>query len=200
MLGLFLTGCNGTVEGITVDPPKKEDDGGSSGGGNGSGSGGSGGGNEDPSQKEKERLARLERHAALLGKRDDLAIAYAQQRETVFRVLDELGAADRPILEALNKADAARVGGMIEPADAILISAKNGDGLEKIKAEISRRIAALRHRAELTIPYDKGNVLSLIHQKGQVLSEEYTAEGTRVVAMMDAALYQRVLGVLGNRE
>ena len=122
---------------------------------------------------------------------------YAQQRDTVFHVLDELGAADRPILEALNKADAAHIGGMIEPADAILISAKNGDGLEKLKAEISRRIAALRHRAEITIPYSKGNVLSLIHDKGQVLSEEYAAEGTKVVALLDAPLYQRVMGMLG---
>ena len=122
---------------------------------------------------------------------------YAQQRATVFQVLNELGAADRPILEALNKADAAHVSGMIEPSDAILISAKNGDGLERLKVEISRRIAALRHRVELTIPYQKGNVLSLIHERGQVLSEEYAAEGTVVTALLDAALYQRVLSMLG---
>ena len=45
----------------------------------------------------------------------------------------------------------------------------------------------------------KGNVLSLIQEKGQVLEEEYTAEGTRVVALLDAPLYQRVLGMLGGR-
>ncbi len=122
--------------------------------------------------------------------------SYAQQRATVFEVLNDLGAADRPILEALNKADQASVGGMIEPADAILISAKNGAGLEALKAEISRRIAAMRHRAELMIPYDRGGVLSLIHGKGQVLSEEYTDAGTKVVCLLDAPLYQRVLGML----
>lgn len=121
---------------------------------------------------------------------------YAQQRATVFEVLSELGASDRPIIEALNKVDKARITGMIEPADAILISAKNGEGLDALKAEISRRIAALRHRAELTVPYARGNVLSLIHDKGQVISEEYTAEGTRVVALLDAALYQRVVNML----
>ena len=121
---------------------------------------------------------------------------YAQQRATVFEVLNDLGASDKPILEALNKADQAHIGGMIEPADAILISAKEGLGLDKLMAEISRRIAALRHRAELVIPYDKGGVLSLIHGKGQVLEEEYTAEGTRVVALLDAALYQRVKNML----
>ena len=125
---------------------------------------------------------------------------YAQQRATVFEVLSDLGASDKPILEALNKADQVSIGGVIEPADAILISAKSGRGLDKLKAEISRRIAALRHRAELVIPYDKGNVLSLIHGKGQVLEEEYTEAGTRVVALMDAELYQRVLGMLGTQK
>ncbi|MBQ6122531.1 MAG: GTPase HflX [Clostridia bacterium] len=121
---------------------------------------------------------------------------YAQQRATVFEVLNDLGAGDKPILEALNKADRVNVTGMIEPADAILISAKEGRGLDALKTEISRRIAAMRHRAELLIPYDKGGVLSLIHSKGQVLSEEYTDTGTKVVALLDAALYQRVTGML----
>ncbi len=121
---------------------------------------------------------------------------YAQQRATVFEVLNDLGAADKPVLEALNKADRVNITGMIEPADAILISAKEGRGLEELKAEISRRVAALRHQVELLIPYDKGNVLSLIHGKGQVLSEEYTDAGTRVTALLDAALYQRILGMM----
>lgn len=121
---------------------------------------------------------------------------YAQQRATVFQVLNELGAADRPILEVLNKADKANITGMIEPADAVMISAREGVGLDNLKAEISRRIAAMRHRAELTIPYDKGNILSMIHSQGQVISEEYTAEGTEVVCLLDSTVYQRVKGLL----
>lgn len=121
---------------------------------------------------------------------------YASQRATVFEVLRDLGAADKPILEALNKADRVNVTGVVEPADAILISAKQGRGLEALKGEISRRIAALRHKTQLLIPYDKGAVLSLIHAKGQVLSEEYTDSGAMVTCLLDAALYQRVLGML----
>ncbi|MEE1200507.1 MAG: GTPase HflX, partial [Christensenellales bacterium] len=121
---------------------------------------------------------------------------YALQRATVFEVLNELGAADRPVLEVLNKADAVDHDGVVEPADAILISAREGRGMETLKAAISERIAAIRHRAELIIPYDKGSVLSMIHKYGQVLQEEYQAEGTRVDCLMDAALYQRILGML----
>ena len=121
---------------------------------------------------------------------------YREQRETVFQVLNDLGAGDKPILEALNKVDRAHITGMIEPADAILISAKDGEGLSHLLSEISRRIAQLRHRAELTIPYARGSVLSLIHQRGQVLTEEYTDTGTAVTCLLDAALYQQVLKML----
>lgn len=121
---------------------------------------------------------------------------YREQRDTVFRVLNELGAGDRPVLEALNKADRAKISDDVEPAGAILISAREGRGLEELKAEISRRIAALRHEVEILVPYAKGSVLSLIHSKGQVLSEEYEAEGTRVKCMLDSANYQRVLSML----
>jgi GTP-binding protein HflX len=123
---------------------------------------------------------------------------YREQRETVADVLSSLGAANKPILEALNKADMAQEGAIIEPMDAILISAKDGTGLERLKAEISRGIASLRRRVELTIPYDKGAVLSLIHEQGQVEEEKYTESGTQVTCLIDAALHQRLLKQLGG--
>ena len=121
---------------------------------------------------------------------------YSEQRDTVFRVLNDLGAGNKPVLEALNKADRAKIGDQVEPADAILISAKEGRGLDRLKEEISKRIAALRHPVELIVPYNKGNVLSLIHSKGQVTGEEYLAEGTKVSCLLDSANYQRVLRML----
>ena len=121
---------------------------------------------------------------------------YRQQRETVFEVLNQLGAQDKPVLEALNKADKAHVEGIIEPADAVLISARTGQGLDRLLEEISRRVAALRHPVELLVPYEKGAALSLIHEKGQVLSEEYGESGTKVTCLLDSALHRRVLKLL----
>ena len=121
---------------------------------------------------------------------------YKQQRDTVFEVLNDLGATDRPILEVLNKADRVKPDTIVEPADAILISAHDGMGLETLKAEIARRIAAMRHRAELVIPYSKGNLLSMIHSSGQVLSEEYLADGTKVDCLLDMALYRKIVNQL----
>jgi GTP-binding protein HflX len=118
---------------------------------------------------------------------------YREQRQTVQEVLDQLGAGGKPVIEALNKGDRLLPGTQIEPPDAILISAMDGIGLERLRAAISSRIATLRHRVSITVPYDKGNVLSLIHARGQVEGEEYTDSGTLVTCMLDSALYQRVL-------
>ena len=71
---------------------------------------------------------------------------------------------------------------MIEPPGAVLISARTGEGLETLLSEIARRVAALRHPVELLVPYEKGAALSLIHEKGQVLSEEYGRRAQRSTA------------------
>lgn len=36
----------------------------------------------------------------------------------------------------------------------------------------------------------------MIHNQGQVISEEYEAEGTKVVCLLDSTLYQRVQAML----
>ena len=117
---------------------------------------------------------------------------YKQQREVVYDVLNQLGAQGKPVLEVLNKCDKAEIGTVIEPADAVMIAAATGYGLENLKNAISDRIAALRHPVELLIPYDKGNVLSILHSQGQVESEEYLDTGVKVTCLLDATLFARV--------
>lgn len=121
---------------------------------------------------------------------------YKQQREVVYDVLNQLGAQGKPVLEVLNKCDKAEIGTVIEPADAVMISASTGYGLDNLKNAIAERIAALRHPVELLIPYDKGSVLSYLHQYGQVEEEEYIDTGVKVTCLLDATLYARVVKML----
>ena len=121
---------------------------------------------------------------------------YTAQRLTVLEVLSSLGAGDKPMIEALNKADMAVNIGDIEPPDAIVISAQTGAGLDRLVLEIGKRVQKMRAKVELVVPYDKGAALSLLHREGQVLEEEYLVEGTRVVAMLDASLHQRALKLM----
>lgn len=81
-------------------------------------------------------------------------------------------------------------------ADSIPISARTGEGLDALREAISQRIRVLRHRVRMIIPYSQGNILSLVHEKGQILSEEYGAEGTEIVCMLDGPLYQKIAKIM----
>ena len=125
---------------------------------------------------------------------------YREERSVVYQVLSQLGAAGKPVIEALNKADRAAGTEGVEPRDGILISAVTGMGLDRLREAIAQKVSALRKTVELVIPYDKGAALSLLHDKGQMLSQEYLPEGVKILCEVDATLYQRVLGMLAGRE
>ena len=121
----------------------------------------------------------------------------AEQRAVVLDVLNQLGAAGKPMLEVLNKCD--RLAGLpLSTPGLIPISAQEGQGLDELRAELGRRLGQLRHRVRLTIPYAEGAALSLAHDKGQVLSEEYTDTATVVECLMDGTLCQRIEKMLKN--
>ncbi|MEF9894743.1 MAG: GTPase HflX [Clostridia bacterium] len=121
---------------------------------------------------------------------------YMAERAVVYEVLAELGAQDKPVIEALNKVDQVDIEGEFEPKGAILISAKEGTGLDRLKDEIAQRIAKLRMTATWLIPYHKGGALNLVHERGLIISQVYEDEGVRVVCQVDAALYRQVTKLL----
>jgi len=47
-------------------------------------------------------------------------------------------------------------------------------------------------RGSFVIPYDKGNLLNVIRDEGKIFSEEYTAEGTLIDALVDNKVYYLV--------
>ena len=121
----------------------------------------------------------------------------AVQRAVVLDVLNQLGASGKPMLEVLNKCDSMPEK-PLPTADSIPISARTGEGLDSLREAISQRISSLRHRVHMIIPYSQGSILSLIHDKGQIVSEEYGAEGTEITCMLDGALYQKVEKLLNG--
>ena len=120
-----------------------------------------------------------------------------EQRQVVLSVLEQLGAADKARIEVLNKCD--RIAEKPLPTPSIIpISAVTGEGLDALREAIRSKLAETRRRVRITIPYTEGAVLSLIHAQGQVLGEEYAAEGTVVDAQMNATLLKRVEKALKN--
>ncbi|MDO4546596.1 MAG: GTPase HflX [Clostridia bacterium] len=117
---------------------------------------------------------------------------YRQEREVVLNVLRELGAGDKPMLEALNKADIADVSDELEPKDAILVSAVTGQGLDRLRGEIAKRVSSLKRHVSVVIPYDRGNLVNDIHTGGVVISSEYAPEGVKMEIIADSALYRKI--------
>jgi len=120
---------------------------------------------------------------------------YDAQRKTVEEVLDSLGAAGKPRLEVLNKCDK-----MEQPPQigGISISAATGAGLDELKNAIASRIAAMRRRATVFVPYAEGGALAAIHREGVVENEEYGDEGITVTCLMDEAACRKVAKLLKN--
>jgi len=109
------------------------------------------------------------------------------QVAAVRSVLDEIGAGDRPELLVVNKVDAApdsaRALGMGEAA--IAVSARTGEGLDKLADALAARLRSLGSVVELLVPYDRGDVLAALHREGEVLIEVHAEAGTRVRARVD---------------
>src|SRR4051795_2126869 len=76
----------------------------------------------------------------------------------------------------------------------VFVSARTGEGLD----ELQQRIADLLPRPDvdvsLLVPYDRGDVVSRIHEHGEVLSVTHTDKGTRI----DARVPQPLAGDLAD--
>ena len=75
--------------------------------------------------------------------------------------------------------------------EPIVVSARTGEGVEKLEAAIASRLRALDPVLELVVPYDRGDVLAALHREGEVLVEVHDDEGTRVRARIpDTAVHR----------
>ena len=117
------------------------------------------------------------------------------QRNVVLSVLKELGAEDKPIIEALNKTDAAGAAQVLP--DAIPISAKTGEGLDSLLAEIKTALAGRLKYFTVSVPYSRGDLLPRIYDSSKVDAVRYTEDGTELVVSADEETYARLLRLLG---
>ncbi|MBQ9016369.1 MAG: GTPase HflX [Firmicutes bacterium] len=68
----------------------------------------------------------------------------------------------------------------VSGGDAVYVSAKTGENMDRLLARIDEKITGDMVRASFLIPYDKGRVVSALCEKGQVESMEYAEQGTRL--------------------
>jgi GTP-binding protein HflX len=108
-----------------------------------------------------------------------------EQIEAVEDTLAELEADRLPMVIALNKADMlTEQEGVLEYFDlsipSALVSAKSGRGIEELLILIEATMVGLLQPVEALIPYERGDLLSLLYERGQVDQETHTATGVHL--------------------
>ena len=112
------------------------------------------------------------------------------QIKTTLDVLDSLGALEIPMITVLNKCDLVR--NMITIShypDYIQTSAKLKEGIRELCSKIDETLFSELYLDTFLIPYDFGNLLSLIIETSEVLSTEYLNEGTLITAKVSKKLH-----------
>lgn len=110
------------------------------------------------------------------------------QMQTVYETLQRLEVGDKPIVTAFNKVDCISEEMTLKDLHAdktVRISAKYGEGIEKMLALLSDVLKENKVILEMVFPYGEGAKLNQLRKYGQLLSEEYQNDGIFVKACLD---------------
>ena len=114
----------------------------------------------------------------------DISHPQAQEQiEAVNDVLVEIGAAEKPVLMVFNKMD--QLAGSVPPVmrekypHAVSISAKTGEGVGPLLAELGTQLRPVREFLDLRVPQEKAAVIARIHAIGQVVTSRYSGKNAR---------------------
>ena len=118
------------------------------------------------------------------------------QHEVVMSVLEELGAADKPRIEVLNKSDLLPSFPQTEHSAAI--SAISGQGIEDLLKKIEEALQAERRILEVLVPFQSGFVLSEIYDEAKVLKSDYEELGTKLEILASGAFANRLQRMAKN--
>src|SRR6476661_1895409 len=111
---------------------------------------------------------------------------------STLEVLADADAADVKEVIVVNKADAAdpEVLDRLRRHEkhCIVVSARTGSGLAELRALIADELPRPDIDVEVLLPYDRGDLVSRLHEEAEVLSSEHTERGTHVKARVHPEL------------
>jgi GTP-binding protein HflX len=103
----------------------------------------------------------------------------------VREVLHEIGAAATPSIVVFNKCDALApdARGVLERRfpGAVFVSALEEEGLDTLLARITEEASKRCVTMTVQIPYTRGDIVALAHERAQIISERHSEDGTQLV-------------------
>ncbi len=115
-----------------------------------------------------------------------------EQMAAVEAVLGELGLETTPSLTVVNKVDRLAEGdGILRQMEAeggVPISARTGDGVDRLLRRVDEALGATRVRCRLRVPHERARVVSSVYARGRVLRREDRPDGVWLEAEVPRAL------------
>ena len=112
-----------------------------------------------------------------------------EHHRTTREVLADIGAGDKPVVTVLNKID--RIEDALERRriarkypDAILISARTGEGLDDMRAALAHELEASLCVEDVLIPHQRYDLVAKLHRTSAILRESYDEDGIRLQVRM----------------
>ena len=107
--------------------------------------------------------------------------------DAVRRTLEAIGASSVPELMVFNKIDLnPQIDGLMSRfPGSVAVSAHENVGIDELLEVVSAQLRSMTELVELSIPYDRGDILAQIHREGQVLTETAGEQDIRVKARLD---------------
>ena len=110
-----------------------------------------------------------------------------EQIAAVNTVLHEIGAEGKPTLMVFNKIDRFNLGNELVKysekfPNAVRVSAKTGEGIEALIAELGNQLRPIRQFVELSVPHDASAVIAHLHEVAEVVERDYSGEQARFKA------------------
>lgn len=119
-----------------------------------------------------------------------------EQIRAVRQVIAEIGGADIPEIIAINKVDVANPDVVMEilrkEVNSYAFSVKTGFGIDGLIHAIEKSLPHPAVEISAVIPYHRGDLVSAIHENGEIVSEEHLAHGTAIHAYVDGGLARAI--------
>jgi GTP-binding protein HflX len=119
-----------------------------------------------------------------------------EQLRAVREVIREIGGAEIMEIVAVNKADTASPESLMEilrrESHAYAISARTGYGIANLVKAIETALPKPKVEIKTVIPFSRGDLVSAVHEQGEIISEEFLPEGTKIHALVGGALARKI--------
>ncbi len=119
---------------------------------------------------------------------------YRLHLEVTDQLLRELGCEGRPVISVFNKCDLVENRDELPGGkDSVRICARSGEGIEELLRAVEDALPVKLKHFTLLIPFDQAALIARLRQAGALQSEEYTAEGILVEAIVEEPMWHLVV-------